>query len=48
MTGTAQPTKQPIGSTAPRRRAARCRECPLGALATQTGGSPISASRQAC
>ena len=36
MTGTAQATRPPIGLTALRQRAAHCRECPLGALATQT------------
>ena len=36
MSGTAQATGQPIELTALRRRAAHCRECPLGALATQT------------
>ena len=47
MTGMAQATERPV-SSALRQRAAHRRECPLGALATQTGGSPISASRQAC
>ncbi len=36
MTGTAQATRPPIELTALRQRAAHCRECPLGALATQT------------
>ncbi len=36
MAAAAQAIEQPITLVALRRRAARCRECPLGALATQT------------